>query len=304
MHCRCPPGAAGRGAGGGAGIAGLAAARAIERAGIDDVHLIELEDEAGGHPRGHRLAGFDCPLGAHYLPVPGERRPRCAAAGDWAWRRWRTAAWHDERHLCHAPQSGLFIDGEWHEGLLPPGEPGSRLLAQYRPLVPPGRRGAAAGRPPRLPALRTVVGSPARRPRWTSADLRRLAGCASGRRARPALVPTTAATTTAPTPRPADLGLGRAAPFRQSPRFPCAGDAGDAEREPVLTWPEGNAWLARRLAAPLHGRTAAHRPAALRLDESARRSHGSGMRGPIVRGLAGLAVVLALPLHVAAWLWA
>jgi len=55
----------------GAGIAGLAAARALRAAGVDDCHLLELEDRAGGNSRGHALAGMRCPLGAHYLPVPG-----------------------------------------------------------------------------------------------------------------------------------------------------------------------------------------------------------------------------------------
>src|SRR6185295_406929 len=55
----------------GAGIAGLAAARALRRAGVDDCHVLELENDAGGNSRGHAMAGMRCPLGAHYLPVPG-----------------------------------------------------------------------------------------------------------------------------------------------------------------------------------------------------------------------------------------
>ena len=55
----------------GAGIGGLAAARALAQAGIDDVHVLDLEDETGGNSRGHAMGGMRCPLGAHYLPVPG-----------------------------------------------------------------------------------------------------------------------------------------------------------------------------------------------------------------------------------------
>ena len=55
----------------GGGIAGLSALRALVRAGHDDAHLLELEDEAGGNSRGHVLRGRPCPLGAHYLPLPG-----------------------------------------------------------------------------------------------------------------------------------------------------------------------------------------------------------------------------------------
>ena len=40
----------------GAGIAGLAAARALTRSGVDDVRVLELEDAAGGNSRGHAIA--------------------------------------------------------------------------------------------------------------------------------------------------------------------------------------------------------------------------------------------------------
>ncbi|MDH5540091.1 MAG: NAD(P)-binding protein, partial [Rhizobacter sp.] len=56
----------------GAGIAGLAAARALRMAGVEDLQLFDLEDEPGGNSRGHQLGGMACPLGAHYLPVPGD----------------------------------------------------------------------------------------------------------------------------------------------------------------------------------------------------------------------------------------
>ena len=55
----------------GGGVAGLAAARGFMRRGVDDVQLLELEDAAGGNSRGHVLGGMACPLGAHYLPLPG-----------------------------------------------------------------------------------------------------------------------------------------------------------------------------------------------------------------------------------------
>ena len=64
----------------GGGVAGLAAARALARRGIDDVHVLELEDAAGGNARGHAMGGIACPLGAHYLPVPG---PEAHEVGEW-----------------------------------------------------------------------------------------------------------------------------------------------------------------------------------------------------------------------------
>ncbi|WP_037480898.1 FAD-dependent oxidoreductase [Sphaerotilus natans] len=287
----------------GAGIAGLAAARALDRAGVDDVHLIELEDEAGGHSRGHRLAGFDCPLGAHYLPVPGEAAAEVRELlQDFGLARVAHGRWHwDERHLCHAPQERLFIDGEWHEGLLPPAEPGSRLLAQYRAfsrLVAEAQRQIGFS----MPALRTPW-TPAHAAleaqtfaAWLDAhglDEPRLRwyldyACRDDYGADAATVSAWA-------------GLHY---FASRHGFHAPGDA-EAEREPVLTWPEGNAWLARRLAAPFAaGRLHAGR-VALRLDE------GRGgvqvlawdARADRVEAWQAGRVVLALPLHVAARLW-
>ena len=65
-----------------------------------------------------------CPLGAHYLPVPGRARRRGdrAARGPRAARRSAGKPVYDERHLCHSPQERLFIAGQWHDGLLPPVE--------------------------------------------------------------------------------------------------------------------------------------------------------------------------------------
>ena len=56
----------------GGGVAGLAAARALRQRGMDDFALLELEDSAGGNSRGGTVGGIACPLGAHYLPVPGD----------------------------------------------------------------------------------------------------------------------------------------------------------------------------------------------------------------------------------------
>lgn len=117
----------------GGGVAGLSAARALVARGID-VRLLELEDEAGGNSRGLRLQGHDAPLGAHYLPLPGEAahevRELLEALG---LARYTSGRWtYDERHLCHSPQERLFFDGAWHEGLLPPALPGSVTQRQYR----------------------------------------------------------------------------------------------------------------------------------------------------------------------------
>ncbi len=240
----------------GGGIAGLAAARGLLRRGVQDLHLLELEDEAGGNARGQVLGGMACPLGAHYLPLPG---PQAHEVAEWLHEigllktvAGRTVA--DERHLCHSPQERLFIDGAWVEGLLPPVDPGSAAAAQQRryaqavaALQREGRD--ARGRPAfALPAHRSAWGpvqaalDASSFAQWldaqglTDARLRwYLDYCCRD-----------------------DYGAGAGTVsawaglhyFASRHGFHAPGE-GEAEREGVFTWPEGNAWLARRLAAPL-----------------------------------------------------
>ena len=247
----------------GAGIAGLTAARALTQAGIDDVHVFELEDAAGGNSRGHVLGGMACPLGAHYLPLPGEHNDDLIALLEAFGLRSTQGGRpvYDERHLCHSPQERLFIAGQWHEGLLPPVNAlptaqRAATLAQYRQfsaaVAQAGRGGAFS-----LPTARST---------WTDAlarlDAQTFAQWLDGQGLR------------APALRwyldyccRDDYGAGAAQVsawaglhyFASRHGFHVPGDEppADATAAPdsgVLTWPEGNAWLSRRLAAPLQQR--------------------------------------------------
>ena len=118
----------------GAGVAGLAAARALRQRGIDDLAVLELEDEAGGNSRGTVVGGIACPQGAHYLPVPGEDAHEVQDLLEEFGLRQRVAGrWViDERHLCHSPQERLYFNGAWQDGLLPLQGVGSATLAHYR----------------------------------------------------------------------------------------------------------------------------------------------------------------------------
>ena len=233
----------------GGGVAGLAAARALRQRGMDDFALVEMEDLAGGNSRSGQVSGIACPLGAHYLPLPGEAAREVQDLLEELGLRRRVAGrWqYDERHLCHSPQERLYFNGEWQEGLLPLQGTGPGTLAQYRHFA---QRVAGLQRTARF-------SQPAFRAPFTA-----------GHAALDA-VPFAAWLAQEGLDDPQlhwyldyccrdDYGAGLATVsawaglhyFASRHGFAAPGDA-DAGRDAVLTWPEGNGWLTQRLAAPL-----------------------------------------------------
>ena len=236
----------------GAGVAGLAAARALRQKGVEDFVLLELEDAAGGNSRGTVINGIACPQGAHYLPLPGDEAwevqhlleefgLRSRQAGRWV---------YDERHLCHSPQERLFFNGAWQEGLLPTQGVGNQTLAQYRQfavLVDQAQRAqrwtVPAAKSPVTQITQALSAitfeSYLNQHGLTDQHLRwYLNYCCTD-----------------------DYGAGLASVsawaglhyFASRHGFVAPG-MDSSPREGLLTWPQGNAWLTQRLAAPLEGR--------------------------------------------------
>ena len=239
----------------GGGVAGLAAARSLRLAGVQDFALLELENTAGGNSRGGSVSGMACPLGAHYLPVPGDDAREVQDLLEELGLRQRVAGrWrYDERHLCHSPQERLFFDGEWQEGLLPVHGVGEATLDQYRRFAQAGEREAQAARFA-MPALRL----------WGSKQ-----PLALTHQALDAM--TFGAWLAQEGLEDAHLrwyldyccrddygaGVDRVSAwagihyFASRHGFHAPGEAVDEARESVLTWPEGNGWITHRLAEPL-----------------------------------------------------
>lgn len=107
----------------GGGIGGLSAAWALDNAGLRDYRVLDLEPQAGGNSRWAEGPVSPHPWGAHYIPLPGPSarlvstllREMKVEIG----RDKRGKPVYDERYLCHAPQERLFIHGKWQEGLFP-----------------------------------------------------------------------------------------------------------------------------------------------------------------------------------------
>jgi len=239
----------------GGGVAGLAAARALRLAGVHDFVLLELEDQTGGNSRGTQVQGLPCPMGAHYLPVPGDGAPEVQDLLEELGLRQRVAGrWqYDERHLCHSPQERLYRNGQWREGLLPVEDVPASTLAQYQrfarrvqalsqaaPFTMPTLRGWKLNKPlaPDHQALDAIVFEDwLDHERLDDVHLRwYLDYCCRD-----------------------DFGAGLARVsawagihyFASRHGFSAPGDEAAPERDAVLTWPEGNGWLTQRLATPL-----------------------------------------------------
>lgn len=107
----------------GGGIAGLSARRWLAKAGMTDVLLLELEEKTGGNSTSGQNSVSAYPWGAHYLPIPDIRNRELldflAEAGSITGYNEAGLPIYNEYHLCHDPEERLFINGHWQEGLVP-----------------------------------------------------------------------------------------------------------------------------------------------------------------------------------------
>ena len=280
----------------GSGIAGLSAARALQRAGLSDFAVLELGDEPGGNSRGHAMHGMRCPLGAHYLPLPGPEAPdiqswlveiglaRQTPAG---------LAW-DERQLCHSPQERLFFSGRWQDGLLPNVPRDSATQAQYRrfakAIAETGRIGFA------LPTARAA---------WTPAHAALDAVTAAQWLHGQGLADPLLLAYLDYCCRD-DYGAGTATVsawalvhyFASRHGFSAPGDDAN-DRDPVLTWPDGNAPLMQALRRPFADRVLTGR-GVFRIDEGLHEVTAWAFAGAEVECWTARHVIVATPLFIAA----
>src|SRR5574343_231044 len=240
----------------GGGIAGLSAAWALDRAGFTDFALLDLEDSLGGNARAGQSAVCDYPLGAHYMPLPPREatlvRSLLAELDVLQGAPDAERPSYDERYLCATPQERLYRDGLGGEGVLPQRGLSADERAQHQ------RFGAA------MTELKQAFGSDGRKvfaipmalssrdEAWRHLDRQTF---------REWLL---AQGYTAPTLHwlanyacRDDYGTDYAQTSAWAGLHYFAsrqGEAANAAPDTVLTAPDGNAWLARGLAAPLGDR--------------------------------------------------
>src|SRR6266704_113086 len=119
----------------GAGVSGLSAAWAFERAGFRDYVVLELEDVPGGTARSGANAVTPYPWGAHYVPVPSpHNRPLVARLEEVravAGRDAKGQPVYAENVLCREPEERVYFRGRWYEGLFPRAGASAPDLAQF-----------------------------------------------------------------------------------------------------------------------------------------------------------------------------
>jgi glycine/D-amino acid oxidase-like deaminating enzyme len=114
----------------GGGIAGLSAAWHLDKRGIRDFVLLEMEPHAGGNSRWGENEISRFPWAAHYVPVPAKGESLARELFE-ELGVFRDGKW-DERVLCFDPQERLFIYGRWQEGIEPELAATPRDREQYR----------------------------------------------------------------------------------------------------------------------------------------------------------------------------
>jgi hypothetical protein len=232
----------------GGGVSGLIAALRLHQAGIDKITVLDLESEPGGNARSgsNRVSPF--PWGAHYVPVPGEEavevRRLFEELGLVTGRDAAGRPVYDEAHLCADQQERLFVRGVWQDGL----GPTQGVSADERAEMDRFSQ--------RINELKAARGSDGRRPFCIPLDQ---SSRDPGWRALDAIT--------------MEAWLAREGfqcePLRWYVNYCCRDDYGAGIREvsawaglhyfasrddsEVLTWPEGNGWLVKRILERLPG---------------------------------------------------
>lgn len=107
----------------GGGMAGLSAGWRLQKRGVNDFWILELEPEVGGNARSGTNATGAYPWGAHYLPIPDEEsvwvQELLTELGVLQGHDARGLPLYDEFALCAEPQERLLVHGLWQDGLVP-----------------------------------------------------------------------------------------------------------------------------------------------------------------------------------------
>ena len=238
----------------GGGIGGLSAGWRLDALGIRDWILLELANEPGGNARSGQNSVSRYPWGAHYVPVPGKNATHVRALFRELGLLDENDKW-DERTLCHSPQERLWQHGHWHDGLEP--DDGARKsdraeFAQFTSIIAEWRASGAFKVPMGDVQLNQF---PEKLRRSISAVDEQSA--ASWFQLQGFKSPALRWWLEYGTRDDYGAGLNQASAWAAIHYFA----ARETEEQGPLTWPEGNDWIVRQLAARAGERVVTGAPA-------------------------------------------
>lgn len=106
----------------GAGISGLSTAYHLHKSGEKDFLILEMETQIGGNSQSGETKAGKFPQGAHYLPIQNlDNQPLLdflQQTGSISHFSHDGIPYYNELELCHAPEDRLFIYGKWHAGIV------------------------------------------------------------------------------------------------------------------------------------------------------------------------------------------
>lgn len=239
----------------GGGITGLVAAWTLQRQGVKDIVLLELEENTGGNAAWGETDLGKHPWGAHYLPVPDPENRDLIALLDafGAIEGYNDAGLplYREEFLCAAPEERLLLHGRWQEGLVPrEGLPAEdlRQINDFGAFVHSlkGKTGSDGKRLFRIPVAECSAD-----PAWTALDQMTMQQwlLAQGWTSEYLHWYVNYCMADDYGTAAADVSAWAGLHYFSARTGKCA----NAEDDAVLTWPEGNGWLAERLRAQLTG---------------------------------------------------
>ncbi len=107
----------------GGGIAGLSAGYALSKAGLSDFLLLELDKQTGGNSSSGKNAVSAYPWGAHYVPLLNEEsniaKKLFEDFGVIQGYAENGLPVYNDYYLCADPHERLYMRGRWQDGLIP-----------------------------------------------------------------------------------------------------------------------------------------------------------------------------------------
>lgn len=237
----------------GSGISGLSAARWLHRNGQTDFLLLDLEKHTGGNASSGANAVSAYPWGAHYIPIPNNDLPEytdfLTECNVITGRDEKGLPVYNEYHLCSDPQERLFINGNWQDGLIPQYGLSSEEKSEVKRFLQQMQTFREAKGNDGKDAFAIPVNNSSKDPLYTSLDNITMAAWLQRENYHSKYVQWYANYCTRD-----DFGTRSdvISAWTGIHYFAARkGNGANAKHDDVLTWPQGNGWLAEQLSSPL-----------------------------------------------------